>query len=111
MTNYIFDLYGTLVDIHTNESKASLWKNMAQIFSMMGVTYTAPELKKRYKELEREELRKRLFRVKEEFHDKCYICEQKNVKNINIEHFIKIGGILFFLMNIGVNGTFQLIIG
>ena len=47
MTNYIFDLYGTLVDIHTNESKASLWKNMAQIFSMMGVTYTAPELKKR----------------------------------------------------------------
>ena len=69
MTNYIFDLYGTLVDIHTNESKASLWKNMAQIFSMMGVTYTAPELKKRYKELAREELRKRLFRVKEEFHD------------------------------------------
>ena len=26
--------------------------------------------------------------LKEEFHDKCYICEQKNVKNINIEHFI-----------------------
>lgn len=25
--------------------------------------------------------------LKEEFHDKCYICEQKNIKNINIEHF------------------------
>ena len=24
MTNYIFDLYGTLIDIHTSESKASL---------------------------------------------------------------------------------------
>lgn len=25
--------------------------------------------------------------LKEEFHDKCYICEQKNIKSINIEHF------------------------
>lgn len=25
--------------------------------------------------------------LKEEFHDKCYICEQKNIKGINIEHF------------------------
>ena len=29
MTNYIFDLYGTLIDIHTSESKASLWKEVA----------------------------------------------------------------------------------
>lgn len=26
--------------------------------------------------------------LKEEFHDKCYICEQKSIKSINIEHFI-----------------------
>ena len=69
MTNYIFDLYGTLVDIHTNESKASLWKNMAQIFSMMGAIYTAPELKKRYKELAERELHKKLLSLREEFHD------------------------------------------
>lgn len=25
--------------------------------------------------------------LKEEFHNKCYICEQKNIKNINVEHF------------------------
>ena len=68
-TTCLFDLYGTLVDIHTNESKATLSKNMAQIFSMTGAAYTAPELKKRYKELAREELRKRLFRAREEFHD------------------------------------------
>lgn len=69
MTNYIFDLYGTLVDIHTNESKASLWKNMAQVFSMMGATYTAAGLRKRYRELADEELHKRLLLVREEFHD------------------------------------------
>lgn len=49
--NYIFDLYGTLVDIHTNENKASLWKNMAVIYSMMGAPYTSGELKKQYKKL------------------------------------------------------------
>ena len=26
--NFIFDLYGTLVDIHTNENKTSLWKGL-----------------------------------------------------------------------------------
>ena len=30
--NYIFDLYGTLVDIHTDENKASLWKKIAVYF-------------------------------------------------------------------------------
>lgn len=27
--NYIFDLYGTLVDIRTNERKAYLWQKMS----------------------------------------------------------------------------------
>lgn len=62
--NYIFDLYGTLVDIHTNESKASLWKNMACIFSMMGVPYTASELKKEYKRLAGEEFTETLLRMR-----------------------------------------------
>ena len=46
--NYIFDLYGTLIDINTNEWKASLWKNMAMIYSMSGANYTPAELKKTY---------------------------------------------------------------
>ena len=54
--NYIFDLYGTLVDIHTNETKASLWKNMAVIYSMLGAAYEPGELKKRYKKLVHEEI-------------------------------------------------------
>ena len=31
--NYIFDLYGTLVDIHTDESMPALWKRMALFMS------------------------------------------------------------------------------
>lgn len=49
--NYIFDLYGTLVDIHTNESKASLWKYMAGYMTLQGASYTGPELCKRYRAL------------------------------------------------------------
>lgn len=64
--NYIFDLYGTLVDIHTNESKASLWKNMAGVYSMMGAPYTSSELKKRYKNLAGEEFDRSLLRARAE---------------------------------------------
>ena len=64
--NYIFDLYGTLVDIHTNESKSSLWKNMACIYSMMGASYEPSELKKQYQLLAGEELVITLERMKKE---------------------------------------------
>lgn len=49
--NYIFDLYGTLVDIRTNESKASLWKYMAGYMTLQGAPYTGPELRKGYRRL------------------------------------------------------------
>ena len=43
--NYIFDLYGTLVDIHTNEKKAYLWKKMSLFFGMKGAAYEPKELR------------------------------------------------------------------
>lgn len=49
--NYIFDLYGTLVDIRTNENKASLWKYMAGYMTLQGASYSAAELRKRYRSL------------------------------------------------------------
>lgn len=49
--NYIFDLYGTLVDIHTNEGKPSLWNKVAMAYSLQGAVYTSKEIKKRYQEL------------------------------------------------------------
>ena len=43
--NYIFDLYGTLVDIHTDEEKTELWEKLAQFYGYYGAVYTAEELK------------------------------------------------------------------
>lgn len=49
--NYIFDLYGTLADISTNEDSAYLWNKMAQIYSAYGAVYTGRELKKTFRAL------------------------------------------------------------
>lgn len=46
--NYIFDLYGTLVDIHTNEKKPSLWRNMARYMALQGAAYEPSELRRAY---------------------------------------------------------------
>lgn len=47
--NYIFDLYGTLVDIRTNENRKRLWENLALFFSYNGAVYEYRELKKELK--------------------------------------------------------------
>ena len=54
--NYIFDLYGTLVDINTNEWKRSLWKNMAMIYSMSGAYYKPKKKKKSFDRLQQDEI-------------------------------------------------------
>jgi len=48
-TNYIFDLYGTLVDINTNENSKSLWEKLALFYSFNGAYYNAKGLKAAYK--------------------------------------------------------------
>ncbi|WP_026528361.1 HAD family hydrolase [Butyrivibrio sp. VCD2006] len=48
---YIFDLYGTLVDIRTDENMPFLWKNLAEIYSAYGADYTPAELEATYKAL------------------------------------------------------------
>ena len=47
--NYIFDLYGTLVDIHTNENSKTLWDKLALFYSFNGAYYTGKELKAAYR--------------------------------------------------------------
>lgn len=44
--NYIFDLYGTLADIHTNEDSSYLWKKMTEIYASYGAYYDKGDLKK-----------------------------------------------------------------
>ena len=48
---YIFDLYGTLVDIHTDETKKSFWKRMALYYTLNGAPYKGKELRKSYTKL------------------------------------------------------------
>ena len=45
---YFFDLYGTLVDIRTDETKPSLWRGAAEFYSLCGAAYSPAELRERY---------------------------------------------------------------
>lgn len=46
--NYLFDLYGTLVDVHTDEENPLLWQRMSILLAMEGVCYSAKALKDKY---------------------------------------------------------------
>ena len=46
--NYLFDLYGTLIDIHTDEEKLDLWHKMSILLAMDGVSITPELLRIRY---------------------------------------------------------------
>ena len=46
--NYLFDLYGTLVDIHTDEEAPSFWRNVSRLLGMQGVHLSPAVLKAKY---------------------------------------------------------------
>lgn len=46
--NVLFDLYGTLVDIHTDEKKRYLWQKMSDFFRAYGAYYTPTALRQAY---------------------------------------------------------------
>lgn len=49
--NYIFDLYGTLIDINTDEWNDDLWKKIAILYAYKGAHYTYDELNEEYDRL------------------------------------------------------------
>ena len=49
--NYVFDLYGTLVDICTDENQDILWKKMSLFYGYYGALYEPKELRCAYKRL------------------------------------------------------------
>lgn len=51
--NYIFDFYGTLADIHTDEEKPFLWEKMSEIYHAMGAEYSPLQLQHTFRRLER----------------------------------------------------------
>jgi len=46
--NYIFDFYGTLVDILTDEKDPVLWDKLGQLYQAYGAAYEGETLKKAY---------------------------------------------------------------
>lgn len=90
--NYIFDLYGTLVDIRTNEHKPYLWKKMSEIYSAYGASYTGKELRAAYWELVAQHAKKLpedgeidLNQVFTElFERKAIVCDRQLSRNIAI---------------------------
>ncbi len=46
--NYIFDLYGTLIDIYTCESSTELWEKMSFFYGYRKANYTPNELQQKY---------------------------------------------------------------
>ncbi len=57
--NYIFDLYGTLVDIHTDEESITFWRKIAgYVKREFGISFKPSELRKLYKEIYSDEVKK-----------------------------------------------------
>ena len=55
---YFFDLYGTLIDIHTDETMPSLWRAASAYFSTNGAEYTPQELKTAWRAAVDDDLRR-----------------------------------------------------
>ncbi|MBE6054478.1 MAG: HAD family hydrolase [Clostridium sartagoforme] len=49
--NYIFDLYGTLVDINTNEENKLVWDKISLFYCYNNAFYTSDEIKSKYKSI------------------------------------------------------------
>ena len=70
--NYIFDLYGTLIDINTDENYDELWEEMADFYAINHAEYTPSELKATYH---------RICKIEEAKHIKKY----KKIKHHEID--------------------------
>lgn len=53
--NCIFDLYGTLIDIRTDESGDKFWNDVVNIYKSHGASYTAEEIEHHYHRIARSE--------------------------------------------------------
>lgn len=64
--SFVFDLYGTLVDIRTDEGKEEVWEKLALFYGYYDAHYTPQELKIRYEVLVsgKEEVQRGLLNTK-----------------------------------------------
>ena len=84
--NYIFDLYGTLVDIHTDEEDEKLWEALADFYTGHGAKYSVAEIQSDYlanvaallevsEEIQVEDVFRQLFAAKNVSADDTLILE------------------------------------
>ena len=55
MKTYIFDLYGTLIDIRTELQNDQIWKTLSDMYACYGAIYTPEEFKQAYLKFDQEE--------------------------------------------------------
>lgn len=67
--NYIFDLYGTLIDIRTCEDSETLWEKMVMIYGYRNCEYSVFEIRRMYREL----CHKEKSKVKAEFPERINV--------------------------------------
>ena len=60
--NIIFDLYGTLVDIRTDEFSLDFWRKAVQVYAMGGASFTPGELRTSYAKNVKRALRRERLR-------------------------------------------------
>ena len=58
---YVFDLYGTLVDIHTDENDMSVWEKLSLFYGYYGASYKAKYSHEASPEIEIEEVFRELY--------------------------------------------------
>lgn len=61
--SFAFDLYGTLIQMATDEEGLGFWAKFAEVYAVYGADYTAGGLRAKYKRLTREEERKLIERT------------------------------------------------
>ncbi len=88
-TNYIFDLYGTLIDINTNEWDIKLWKKLAILYAYKGAVYTPREINREYCRLVDEE-KKRVHKRHPEY-SVIDIKIEKVFRKLFLQKGVKVG--------------------
>jgi len=92
--NYIFDLYGTLVDIHTDEEDKNLWEALAAFYSKHGANYTATEIQADYLSDVAERLE-----VTEEIRVEDVFCQLFTAKGVEADNALVLETCRFFRDN------------
>ena len=85
--NYLFDLYGTLIDINTDERQKELWEKLSILYRYKGADYTADEIMTEYVSLVDEE--KKLVRKRHPEYTYIDIKIEKVFKKLFIQKGVR----------------------